>query len=76
MHAAGNQTRQRQSSSISWECSPRVVILSADEMAQIEVLELPDSIEVGASFSHGGTTWKIIGLRTSSRVFIAEPVEH
>jgi hypothetical protein len=45
-------------------------------MAQIEVLELPDGIEVGASFCHGGTTWRITGLRTSSRVFIAEPVEH
>lgn len=75
MHA-GHQTRQRQSSSVSWECRPRVVILNADEMAQIEVLELPDGTDVGARFSHGGTTWRITGLRASSRVFIAEPVEH
>ena len=75
MHA-GHETRQRRSSSANWQRSPRVVILSAEEAAQIKVIELPDGIGVGASFCHGGTTWRITGLRPSSRVFIAEPVEH
>lgn len=51
---------------------PRVVILDEGTSARVAVLELPDSVDVGASFCHSGISWRVTGLRTSSRVFIAE----
>ncbi len=52
---------------------PRVVILDEGQSARVEVVELPESVHVGASFSHSGTSWRVIGERPHSRVFIAEP---
>jgi hypothetical protein len=52
---------------------PRVVILSEGRSHVVEVLELPDSAATGDRFSHDGTTWRVTGLRRSSRVLIAEP---
>jgi hypothetical protein len=55
---------------------PRVVILDQGESARVEILDLPESVTLGGSFCHLGTSWRVTGLRTSSRVFIAEPEEH
>jgi hypothetical protein len=55
---------------------PRVVILDEGDAASVEVLELPESVDVGGSFCHLGTRWRVTGLRTSSLVFIAEPTEN
>lgn len=51
---------------------PRVVILDEGTSVRVAVLDLPDSTDVGTSFCHSGISWRIIGLRRSSRVFIAE----
>jgi len=52
---------------------PRVVILDAGDWARVAVLELPEALEIGESFCHSGTWWRISGLRPGSRVFIAVP---
>ena len=52
---------------------PRVVILDAGEWARVAVLELPEALEIGESFCHSGTWWRVTGQRPGSRVFIAQP---
>jgi len=52
---------------------PRVVILDEGRSARVEVLELPETVDVGTRFCHSGTSWRVIGERPQSRVFIAEP---
>ena len=52
---------------------PRVVILDEGRSARVEILELPDTADVGTSFCHSGTSWRVIGERPQSRVFIAQP---
>jgi len=52
---------------------PRVVILDEGQSARVEVLELPEAVDIGTSFCHSGTSWRVIGERPHSRVFIAEP---
>jgi hypothetical protein len=52
---------------------PRVVILDAGESPQVEILELPPSVTLGASFQYSGQSWQVTGLRTGQRVLIAEP---
>ena len=51
----------------------RVVILHGGSQARVQVLELPDTTGVGQAFRYDGKTWRVIGLRPSSKVFIAEP---
>ena len=51
---------------------PRVVILDEGGSARVAVLELPEGVTVGACFCHSGISWRVTGMRTSSRVFIAE----
>ena len=51
---------------------PRVVILDEGESARVEVLELPEELQIGASFCHSGTSWTVTGERQHSRVFIAQ----
>lgn len=51
---------------------PRVVILDEGTSVQVAVLDLPESADVGTSFCHSGTSWRVTGMRRSSRVFIAE----
>jgi len=48
------------------------VILDEGTSARVAVLELPDSVDVGTRFCHSGISWRVTGLRPSSRVFIAE----
>jgi hypothetical protein len=48
------------------------VILDEGTSARVEVLELPEEIDVGTSFCHSGMSWRVTGMRPSSRVFIAE----
>lgn len=70
MHARRtSQPRRPQQGGVS---RPRVVILDEGSSARVEVLELPEGVDVGASFCHSGTSWRVTGTRTSSRVFIAE----
>ena len=52
---------------------PRVVILDTGGSPQVEVLDLPPSVTVGASFKHSGQSWQVTGLRTGQRVLIAQP---
>lgn len=52
---------------------PRVVILNAGDWARVAVLELPEALEIGGSFCHSGTWWRVTGQRPGSRVFIAVP---
>ncbi len=52
---------------------PRVVILDSGESPQVEVLDLPPSVTLGASFQHSGQSWQVTGLRTGQRVLIAQP---
>ena len=51
----------------------RVVILDAGDWARVAVLELPEALEIGGSFCHSGTWWRVTGQRPGSRVFIAVP---
>ena len=51
---------------------PRVVILDPGDSARVEVLDLPSDADLGASFSHGGTRWRVTGHRSRSGVLIAE----
>jgi hypothetical protein len=55
---------------------PRVVILDEGDETRVEVLELPEATSLGADFSHRGKSWRVTGLRSNSRVLIAEPVEN
>ena len=52
---------------------PRVVILDTGGPPQVEILDLPSTMSVGASFKHCGRNWHVTGLRTGQRVLIAEP---
>ena len=49
---------------------PRVVILEAEDGPSVEILDLPLSAGVGASFCHRGTSWTVVDLRTHDRVLI------
>ena len=49
---------------------PRVVILEAEEGPSVEVLDLPQTAGIGASFRHRGTSWTVTDLRTHDRVLI------
>jgi hypothetical protein len=55
---------------------PRVVIFAGEGAPAVEVLELPEGAGVGARFQHLGTVWEITGLRSRSRVLVAEPARH
>ncbi len=49
---------------------PRVVILEDEDGPSVEVLDLPGSAGIGASFCHRGTSWTVTDLRTHDRVLI------
>jgi hypothetical protein len=57
------------------EQRPRVVIFEGTGGPEIEVLQLPDSADLGASFCHRGTRWQVTATRTGDRVLIARPAE-
>jgi len=50
--------------------APRVVILEAEDGPSVEVLDLPGSAGIGASFCHHGISWTVTDLRTHDRVLI------
>ena len=50
--------------------SPRVVILEAEDGPSVEILDLPRTAGIGASFRHRGTSWTVTDLRTHDRVLI------
>ena len=50
--------------------SPRVVILEGEGGPSIEILDLPRTAGIGASFYHRGTSWTVTDLRTHDRVLI------
>lgn len=52
---------------------PRVVILEDRGQPRVEVLELPETTALGASFFHSGTHWLVADMRTGDRVLIARP---
>lgn len=54
-------------------CRPRVVIFDAAGATQVEVLDLPESANLGHRICHRGRDWLITGIRTGNRVLIAEP---
>lgn len=49
---------------------PRVVILEAEDGPSVEILDLPRTTGIGASFCHRGTSWTVTDLRTHDRVLI------
>ncbi len=49
---------------------PRVVILEAEDGPSVEILDLPLTAGIGASFCHRGTSWTVTDLRTHDRVLI------
>jgi hypothetical protein len=53
---------------------PRVVIFELESGPSVEILELPDSANLGDSFCHSGTEWRVMATRTGDRVLIARPV--
>jgi hypothetical protein len=50
-----------------------VVIFNAAGGALVEVLELPESANLGHRICHRGRDWLVTGVRTGERVLIAEP---
>ena len=50
--------------------APRVVILEAEDGPSVEILDLPQTAGIGASFCHQGTSWTVTDLRTHDRVLI------
>ena len=54
-------------------CRPRVVIFDVAGGALVEVLELPESANLGHRICHRGRDWLVTGVRTGARVLIAEP---
>jgi hypothetical protein len=53
---------------------PRVVILDTQTEVAIEVVELPDTAEVGTEFCYRGGRWRITAHRPHTRVLLAEQV--
>ncbi len=51
---------------------PRVVILEAEDGSSVEILDLPRTAGIGASFCHRGTSWTVTDLRTHDRVLICK----
>ena len=54
---------------------PRVVIFEDDGESRVEILELPESANLGDLFCHCGMHWQIMATRTGDRVLIARPAE-
>jgi hypothetical protein len=54
-------------------CRPRVVIFDVAGTAVVEVVDLPESANLGHRICHRGRDWLITGVRTGDRVLIAEP---
>ena len=54
-------------------CRPRVVIFDVAGAALIEVLNLPENANLGHRICHRGRDWLVTGIRTGTRVLIAEP---
>lgn len=52
---------------------PRVVIFDLAGQAQVEVLDLPEDAKLGHQICHSGRNWRVTGMRTGTRVLIAEP---
>jgi hypothetical protein len=50
-----------------------VVIFDLAGQARVEVLELPEDANLGHQICHSGRNWRVTGLRTGTRVLIAEP---
>ena len=73
MHAERRSRTGKSSRDSDVGIRPRVVILDTGESPQVEVLDLPASVTVGASFKHSGQSWQVTGLRTGQRVLIAQP---
>ncbi len=49
---------------------PRVVILEAEDGPSVEILDLPQTASIGASFCHRGASWTVTDLRAHDRVLI------
>ena len=54
---------------------PRVVIFEGDDEPVVEVLELPEDVELGTLICHCGTDWEVTATRTGCRVLIVRPAE-
>lgn len=63
-HGSKSERRQR--------CRPRVVIFNISDTPRVEVLELPESANLGHRICHHGRVWRVTGIRTGDRVLIAE----
>jgi hypothetical protein len=55
------------------KCRPRVVIFVLIDRPHVDVLDLPEDATVGERICHSGRTWRVTGVRTGTRVLIAEP---
>jgi hypothetical protein len=50
-----------------------VVIFDVAGAALVEVLNLPENANLGHRICHRGRDWLVTGIRTGTRVLIAEP---
>lgn len=73
MHAEKRSGTRGPESEGPLRCRPRVVIFNAAGGALVEVLELPESANLGHRICHRGRDWLVTGVRTGERVLIAEP---
>ncbi|MGD9253594.1 MAG: hypothetical protein PVG92_06640 [Holophagae bacterium] len=75
MNRAEDRGSGRDATHEAHEQRPRVVIFEGAGGPEVEVLELPGSADLGASFCHRGTRWQVTATRTGDRVLIARPAE-
>jgi hypothetical protein len=50
------------------------VILEAEPEIVIEVVELPDPVDIGTEFCHQGGRWRVTARRPRTRVLLAKQV--
>jgi len=73
MHAVKRSGMRGSKSDGRSRCRPRVVIFDVAGDALVEVLDLPESANLGHRICHRGRDWLVTGVRTGERVLIAEP---
>ncbi len=73
MHAVKRSGKRGTDGEGRLRCRPRVVIFDVAGDALVEVLNLPESANLGHRICHRGRDWLVTGVRTGERVLIAEP---
>ena len=73
MNAENRQRTTGSTHRLGRRSRPRVVIFDLAGQPRVEVIDVPEDADVGDSICHGGSRWRVIGVRTGDRVLIAEP---